>query len=251
MRAKPSVMQMNRQHGSKKARPRNGLQTQGGGGQTGPAATGTTGIISAGGEVNPPRFLVTFDSVSYSAKPKGHEDAITRRMQAAGPTECDAATFCRCIGQGKTWVGGTYETKPNGWGKFLQQQIFAVDIDNDATVLGPDGKPLKDKNKKTVKRRLRPDEPGYLDPWGALDRCEELNLWPMCLYFTFHCRAEPLWWRYRLVFDLGKPCDEPTAQAVIKKLLQCFPEADKSCSRPNRLFFGTCWQVLELWRWPR
>jgi len=192
-------------------------------------------------------FRVTLDSVSYSSKPTGQDaTAITRRLQAAGSTECDAATFCEHVKRGRTWVGGCYEPKRGAWGKFVGQQIFALDFDNAATVT-VNGRPVKDETGHEVKRALRPGEAGHLDPVDALDRCEQLQLEPMCLYFTMSAKC-PDWPKYRVVFDMGDALDQETAQGVIQSLLTAFPEADQACKNTNRLFFGSNGEVWECWR---
>ena len=176
------------------------------------------------------RFMVTLDGVSYKAKPSAEVAAITRRMQEAGATECDAATFCEHIRQGRTWCGGCYAPKRGAWGEFQGQQIFALDFDN-----------------AEGKRQLQPGEVGYLDPLDALRRCYDLGIRPMCLYFTFSAELDPLWYKYRIVFDMGRPLDKDEAQKAITTLLAAFPEADKQCKNSNRLFFGSNGDVVECW----
>lgn len=191
--------------------------------------------------------MLTLDGVSYSAKPTPKDaTAITRRMQGAGATECDAATFCEHVKQGRTWVGGCYEPKQGSWGEFVGQQVFALDFDNSTEVI-VNGQPVKDADGRKVKRALRPGEDGYLDPADALGRCERLGLAPMCLYFTLGAKC-PDWPKYRLVFDMGDMLDRETAQAVIRPLLIAFPEADQRCSNLNRLFYGGNGEVWECWR---
>ena len=196
------------------------------------------------------RFMVTLDSVSYTSKPTAKDAvAITRRLQAAGATECDAAMFCQHVAQGRTWVGGCYKPKRGGWGEFIGQQVFAIDIDNTAEVI-VDGQPARDMDGHKAKRPLQEGEKGYLDPLDALRRCESLQLAPMCLYFTFGARLNPDWLKYRLVFDMGEPLDLESAQAVIRTLLAAFPEADQQCKNCNRLFFGgggEVWQCKGMW----
>ena len=181
-------------------------------------------------------FLVTLDSVGYTSKPGAEVGAITRRLQAAGPTECDYATLCAAIERGQTWVGGTFEPCAERWGAFQQQQIFALDFDNTKHEGGGS------------KRPLREGEPGYLDPFEAVDRCIASKMEPMCLYFTFSAALEPLWLRYRLVIDMGEPLGMEQRDMVVRALLRLYPEADQACSNANRLFFGSRWKAVEYWR---
>lgn len=69
----------------------------------------------------------------------------------------------------------------------------------------------------------------------------------MCLYFTMGAKC-PDWPKFRLVFDMGRPLDKATAEAVIQSLLTAFPEADQQCRNCNRLFYGSGGEVWEAWR---
>ena len=187
-------------------------------------------------------FLVTLDPVAYTSKQAAKEEVglITRRVQKVGATECDEASFCQHVREGRSWVGGTFEPCVGGWGEFQQQQLFALDFDNDFEMPGKDGKSSR-------KIQLRQGDEGFLDPQEALERCERLGLKPLCLYFTLSstCLEEA---RFRIVFDMGKPLEEKKAKETIKQLLIVFPEADKSCSNPRRLFFGSQGEVIECWK---
>ena len=192
-------------------------------------------------------FRLTLDNKRFYDKPGGEDVAdITTRMQEAGPTEYGAAAFCKHVKHGCTWCGGCFEPSANGWGEFVSQQIFAVDIDNKIELI-VNGRKVKDSDGRIVQRALRPGEDGYLDPHDALARCEQFGLEPLCLYFTMTSRY-PAWPKYRIVFDMGEPLDLDTAKAVIQNLLIAFPEADKKCSNCNRLFFGSNGVVWETWR---
>lgn len=182
-------------------------------------------------------MLVTLDSRSYFVKPTD-QGALTNRLISAGGTEIDAAKFCDHVREGKSWAGGVFEKSNKGWGRFLSQQLFGIDFDNEAPG-----------ETSGTKRRLNPDDSGYLDPLDAIRRCSKLNLEPMCLYFTFGAMLEPLHYKYRLVFDMGEPItDKSKAESVIATLLSMFPEADQKCRNVNRIFYGSCGEVVELWR---
>lgn len=192
-------------------------------------------------------FRVTLDRQQYDAKPSAREvTAITRRMQVSGSVELDETAFCEAVRGGRTWCGGCFEPKRGAWGEFVGQQIFALDFDNAAEVVA-NGQPVKDADGHTVKRALRTGEVGYLDPVGALDRCERLSLEPLCLYFTMSAQC-PDWPRFRVVFDMGELLDQDTAQGIISSLLTAFPEADQACRNVNRLFYGGNGEVWETWR---
>ncbi len=194
-------------------------------------------------------FRVTLDGHRYARKPDSAEvRAITRRMQAAGPVELDAAAFCEAVRRGQTWAGGCFGPRRGGWGKFESLQVCALDFDN-ATEKTIHGQTVKDADGHKVKRPLHEGEAGFLHPLDALRRCQRLKLAPLCLYFTMSAQLDPPWYKYRLVFDLGHPItDEAEAAAVTSSLLAAFPEGDKACKNINRLFFGSCGEVWETWQ---
>ena len=180
------------------------------------------------------KFLVTLDSVSYTSKPEPYIGAITRRVQSAGATECDAAEFAAHVAAGRSWVGGTYAPEADHWGEFLGQQIFALDFDNKVQVNGKD-------------KQARYGEAGYIDPQGVHNRCDRLGVGkPFCTYITFS--ADPMrdWLRFRAVIDCGEVLDEADAKEFLAYLLRAFPEADQRCKNLNRIFFGTNGEVWRL-----
>lgn len=183
-------------------------------------------------------FAVTLDPVPFSHKPRGREVAgVTRRMQAAGATLVTAAEFVEHVRAGKTWCGGTFSPCEGGWGEFQGQRLFALDFDNG-----------------THDRPLHEGDEGFLHPLAALDRCDSLQIMPLCLYFsmsaTYAGDDAANVYRYRLVFDMENEHDGRAAQAILKTLLELFPEADPACRNANRLWFGSCgevWPIAEAW----
>lgn len=173
-------------------------------------------------------LMLTLDGEQFRAKPNSKDAAaITRRMQDAGPSECDETAFCEAVRRGRTWCGGCYAPAQGRWGRFIGQQVFALDFDN------------------------KDAASGLVSPVAALDRCETFGLEPLCLYFTMSAHA-PDAVRFRLVFDMGEPLDQDAARAVIASLLSAFPESDQACKNSNRLFYGSNGEVWETWRiWGR
>jgi len=208
-------------------------------------------------------FAVTLDSVGYDRKPTKGEvrgwNGITRRMQGAGPVRVTGYELAKAITSGRTFCGGCYAPARKEWGAFQSMQIFALDFDNDAPMLGEDGNPLKDAAGHVMKRPLMPGEKGYLDPWDALDRARGKVGEPLILYPSFSFSQvpdksqPPAKCKYRMVLDLPEPTtDEGEAARILKMLLGVFPEADPACSNLNRLLFGShgpCWLRTE--RGPR
>lgn len=207
-------------------------------------------------------MVLTLDDVGYNSKPTQCVGAITNRMKASGPTEVTPEDFAEAIRKGRTWSHGTFGPSQGEWGAFTGLQIVGLDFDNDAVVFREfvnergerEYKAVKDMQGHKLKRQLMEHEEGYLDPVDALDRCGQLDLMPLLLYFSMSSRS-PDKVKYRLVIDLGElVTDEADAAAIVESLLIAFPEADQSCSNLNRLFFGTHpgGEVWECWRsWAR
>lgn len=169
----------------------------------------------------------------WSAKPDQKKDVptITRRLESARPMEVTASRFCKFVQMGGTYTGALFEpTTGKEWGKFEGMQLFGVDFDNT----------------DEQHRPLKPGAPGYLDPVDALERAYSEGLPPVCLYFTFNARPENI--RYRIVFATPEPVGtEEDAKAVIRSLMQVFPECDPACKNPNRLFYGSNGEVWPCW----
>lgn len=173
------------------------------------------------------------DGRYWNEKPTASDAmGITRRLQQQEPMVVTCSRFCRFVEMGGTFTGAVYNPgSGSGWGEFVGMQLFSLDFDNAA----PD------------KRPLRPGEAGYLDPLDALERAYGEGLPPVCLYFTFHAKAldAP---RYRVVFANPEPVrSEADAKAVIRMLMGVFPECDRSCKNPNRLFYGSSGEVWQCW----
>lgn len=196
------------------------------------------------------RMTVTLDSAAFDHKPEGREiGAITRRMQAAGPSELTHAEFAQAVARGHTWCGGTYTPRRGGWGEFLGLQVGALDFDNDTEVIGADG--------RKVKRPLLPNEAGYLDPWQAFARFAGAfggMYAALILYPSFSFRfggkladleAPATRMKHRLVYVLEEPIsDEGRAKGLLAGMLRAFPEADRAARNVNRLYFGGLRSVL-------
>lgn len=157
-------------------------------------------------------YTLTIDRTPHQSKPKGAEiGAITRRLQAAGPEAVSYEELERIILTGGTICCGCYQPTQSKWGEFVGMQLFALDFDN----------------------------PDVLDPMDALGRCEEMNLPPLMMYFTFSATVEPWYPKYRLLFDAGELiADKHECECFLITLLEVFPEADQACKNLNRLYFG-------------
>ena len=163
-------------------------------------------------------MIVTFDNVTYTAKPTQKQYAErTQRLKAAKPQDVSAHDFCAHVQAGGSWVGGAFT---DGLKTLVQWQVAALDFDD-----------------------------GMLSPVEALNRCELLGISPLCLYFTLSATLEKP--RFRLVFTLDEPVsDEQLARECIGSLLSMFPEADQNCRNPNKIYLGSqgeVWACHEVW----
>lgn len=201
-------------------------------------------------------YRITLDRVGFDHKPEGREIAgITRRMQEAGPAEVTPDELARAIAGGSTWCGGCFEPSASGWGEFRGMQLFGIDVDNKTELLDESGEKVKDERGRVVQRPVMPDESGYLDPWEFLARFNKtFHRDPLMMHetfsFAFDRTLEGRWnpetrMCYRVIFDAGESiADRGKAEAVLARLLDVFPEADRACKNVNRLLFGTRGRVV-------
>ena len=183
--------------------------------------------------MSPDAIRVMLDHVAYGTKPAGPEiGRITNRLKRAQPSEVTPAELCEHVKQGKTFMCGTFAPNPGGkgWGPFLGQRLFGVDVDN-----------------KTGKLYLKPGEAGYLDPVDALDVCQQRGWYPLFLYFTMSADAAAGAVKYRIILDAGRTLtDAGKCAEAMRRILAAFPYADKACTNPHtRLWLGGSGEV-----WP-
>ena len=161
---------------------------------------------------------VLLDSQQFKAKPKGSTPGyITNRL-----TNCETAisieSLATALSSGQTFTPATFGGKPRSNGNWVQQSIFALDIDN------------KDKRGKKVK------DSDIVDLQTILNRCNEYQLIPAFIYETFS--HKDTWPKYRIVFQLEKPVTDPQQRRDIgNQLLFLFPESDNTFDE-SRLFYG-------------
>ena len=192
-------------------------------------------------------MLITLDDVSYTEKPNRAEFArLMNRMKKAKPQEVDKCQFLQHIAAGKSWIGGAFT---DGLDTLQSWQLAALDFDNETEVLDADGNKVKDENGHVMKRILHPGDDGFISPFEALEKCESFGIAPLVVYKTFNCSKENM--RFRLVFDFSETTDdEDFAKAIIMTLQDLFPEADRKCKNPNRIYCGTTqavWAICEAW----
>lgn len=174
-------------------------------------------------------FSLMLDGVSFSDKPNGHQAAlITNRFKTADPVQITLDGFAAAVARGCTFIPGVLSGGKNS-DAWTQQQLFAVDIDNQ-TGSGQN------------KHRMTEQE-GYLTPTAAQELCAAAGLKPAMMYYSFsdqHDAPEP-WERYRIIFLLDRVITDQSERAdVVNVLLSVFGAAtDTSCKDAARLFFGS------------
>lgn len=176
--------------------------------------------------VDVPRFIVTIDTQnSFKQKPSSAETGIIRNTlkQPQAVMTLTAPRLANAIRHGYSFQCGVGTWGSNGF-VFEQQQLFALDFDND--------------NEK------KPHVNGH----EIMERCKELELWPpLLIYSTF--RNTETHQRFRVVFWEDEPItDEDEAKEMIEFLHEEFPECDHACSDSTRIFFGSNkGSVIETW----
>lgn len=166
------------------------------------------------------KIKLHIDSIGYDSKESVKKDItkIKNRVQCNNAIEITIDDLVQALKQGKTISPAVMKgTKKED---FMQQQLFAVDIDND--------------NK---------DKP-ILPIQDALSICKKHNLPVVFYYYSFsHTEEKP---KYRLVFLLDKILTNINIRnQVIENLCSLFEQADKSCINADRLFFGTNKEVIK------
>lgn len=172
--------------------------------------------------------LVNIDPKAYAAKPdhsSGETGRVSNRLMSQAPSVVGAGELAGAISSGRAFLPSVHAGKrsPETW---AAQQLFCIDVDNDA---------------KTLKRC------GHLLPIdGGVMRSQLLGLPLLISYWSFSASEGND--RYRLLFSLDEPTqDKARAVEFGAALLAAYPEADQSSTQLNRLFFGTNKEV-QLWR---
>ena len=144
-----------------------------------------------------------FYDKKYNQKPIGLE--VAHIQKALKPTSIDIRTLAEGMSNGCTfkpaYLNGTTSKE------FISQEIFALDFDDGFTI----------------------DE--------ALNRCKQKNILPAFGYTSFSHKPEHH--KFRLIFHSDKVIKDCKERDKIQlALMTIFPECDKVCKDPARLFFG-------------
>lgn len=166
------------------------------------------------------KIRLHIDTTSYNDKELAKKDfaVIKNRTQCSAPVEITIEDLIKEISNGISFSPAVMKgTKSSD---FIEQQLFAVDIDNNIAEL-----PI-------------------LQIQDALNICNSLNLPVAFYYYSFsYTDIKP---KYRLVFVLENPITNATIQNMIAtNLCSLFEQADKSCVNADRVFFGTNKDVIQ------
>lgn len=177
------------------------------------------------------QVMACVHGASHTAKPPKHEmAAISNAISKCPFKPYTLAELAKAISMGCSVLpadcGGT--RKKEAW---KAQQLWFVDVDNDAAMQARGYKPLE-----------------YT---RAVERCAALNLPLVMSYETFSSSTpdnpDPAAQRYRLVFAKDEVVtDQQEAEQFAAMLLLAFPECDQSTTQANRYFLGTEKEVC-LW----
>lgn len=160
------------------------------------------------------------DNVGYKNKKlvKQNVRAIKNRVQHSKPIVISADEFVKALEEGKTFSPAIMKgTKKSD---FIEQQIFAIDIDNNNENL-----PI-------------------LQIQDAINICNKNNLSLAFYYPSFsHTEEKP---KYRLIFVLDKVItNKDERNLIMNNLCSLFEQADKSCVNEDRIFYGTNKKVIK------
>lgn len=174
------------------------------------------------------RVLATIDATAHRTKPQNAEvGATSNRLLKSQPCLTRPERLAKAISKGCAFLPSVHDGKrsPETW---RAQQLFCIDVDNDVA----------------TRKRCGRDLP-YTE---AVMRAGRMGLPLLITYESFSSTDANE--RYRLVFALEEPTrDRGRAEAFGSALLAAYPEADRSSTELNRLFFGTNKEVL-LWNRP-
>lgn len=172
--------------------------------------------------------FVGIDNRCFASKPDHSATAAVSARFADTTHEVRAAgELASAISRGCTFLPSCHEGRrsPETW---TAQQIFCIDVDNDAETVRACGRALP-----------------YFKAVGRAF-CYGLPLLISYLSFSATESAD----RYRLIFSLERPTsDRGRAERFGAALRAAYPEADRSSVQLNRLFFGTDKEV-RLWDVP-
>lgn len=185
--------------------------------------------------MNNDKFFISLDKIGYKTKPNGKEiGSIRNRLSGStSHTELSLEALAATIRNGQTIQGALLrdiKANENTDDRFIKQQIFCIDIDNDTK--GAGGKKYKSKNSLDT-------------PEEILKICKKANIKPCIISESFSSgTVDPdgkKIYKYHALFAAEYPVEDvTTARNILLNLQRIFSEyADKACKDPARIIFGT------------
>ena len=183
------------------------------------------------------KIKMVIDEQKFLTKPEGKIiGTIVKRMTLDQVKEYSIEELKQSILDGRTNRPSNCGGKEDSW---LSQQVFMIDIDNEANltddiILGDYVKLVE--NKKTKVRFLVGSEQhkSYDD---IIKHCENIGLIPNFVYTSFNHKSEQH--KFRLVFILDKEItDFNIAKKIQLYLMNSIGEVDEQCKNLNRPYFA-------------
>ncbi len=180
--------------------------------------------------------IVSLDSQAFTVKPQGAEIGTIRNRLSSSITHKQPTLeqLGEYLHHGYTIQGALLRDKQNAdestEERFLEQQLYYVDIDN------------KYKEKLSGMEFKCPDAIETFEE--ILTICREAGVKPCIIYESFTSGTKDsngdIIKKFHVIFAVDEHVtDFETSRKIIKALISLFPTADKSCSDPARILYGT------------
>lgn len=190
------------------------------------------------------------DKQKFIKKPEGYEIACIQNRLESAQAELTIPELATYLIQGCTFKPALLNGK--SCDTFIQQELFALDFDNDVTYFNNKGSKVNLKKLKGFNQddlSLEPEEIAskyllsYKDNRTCIDeqlsRCKELSIYPVFGYTSFsHTESKH---KFRLVFCTDKIITDPLIRCKLQyTLIKVFDKSDTVTFDAARLFFGGC-----------
>jgi len=153
-------------------------------------------------------FEVMLDSIGFKRKPsKDESKGISKRLESSIKSITIGALAEKVGRNGFSMVPALLDGQGRKKENWVKQQLFLLDFDKGIT----------------------------LDEFDQ--RCEEIGIQPAFVYLTFS--HTDMCHKFRAVFVLDHVVnDERMRNLVVRVLMKLFPQCDKQCKDPTRIYFG-------------
>ena len=160
------------------------------------------------------KIKLHIDTVPFPQKPEGFQiGGIRNRLNNMAAGEYTLGEICEFIQRGQTICPGVL-VGGNTSDCWKNQQLWGIDIDNDK------------------------EELEKIGPERALNICEENNIKPVCMYYSYNHSDKKDKFRIFFISDEVIVSDIQR-NMIMSTLIDLFPQSDPRCADASRLFFGT------------